>query len=363
MGTELIIPEFVAKAAAQFGSGAFTIVNLGNGLIHDTFRVSYEGSPDIVLQSLNQQSFAHPENIILNYRMLIDYLQYRQEKIRIPVMVPTNEGKWFWIQEPEEDETIRFWRATRFIRNCFSPDKAVSVAMAREAAGAYADFTKSLDGIRLDNWNFIIPDFHNLYVRYEHLEEATRQAELQRLLKATHIIASLRERKHYVDFYLDMIQRPADFPDRLMHHDCKINNILFDADLHHAIAVADLDTVMPGKYFSDLGDMIRTMACTEDENSREWEKIGVNREFYFAIIEEYGSRMSETLTEAEMAHLPEAGLLLCYMQALRFTADYLNNDIYYKTTEPDHNLFRAFNQLILLEKLEEIHSLRAPDSK
>ena len=40
------------------------------------------------------------------------------------------------------------------------------------------------------------------------------------------------------------------------------------------------------------------------------------------------------------------------MQALRFVTDFLNNNIFYKTSYPKQNFNRALNQLILLEKLE-----------
>jgi hypothetical protein len=39
------------------------------------------------------------------------------------------------------------------------------------------------------------------------------------------------------------------------------------------------------------------------------------------------------------------------MQALRFLADYLNNDVYYGKKYEEHNLVRAINQATLLEKI------------
>lgn len=44
---------------------------------------------------------------------------------------------------------------------------------------------------------------------------------------------------------------------------------------------------------------------------------------------------------------------MIYMQALRFLTDYLNNDIYYQIQYPSHNLVRAINQVVLLERLME----------
>jgi hypothetical protein len=43
---------------------------------------------------------------------------------------------------------------------------------------------------------------------------------------------------------------------------------------------------------------------------------------------------------------------MLYMQAIRFLADYLSNDTYYKIDYPEQNFNRAANQISLLEKLE-----------
>jgi hypothetical protein len=40
------------------------------------------------------------------------------------------------------------------------------------------------------------------------------------------------------------------------------------------------------------------------------------------------------------------------VQALRFLTDYLQNDVYYKVKDEQHNLRRAFNQLRLAEELK-----------
>jgi len=132
----------------------------------------------------------------------------------------------------------------------------------------------------------------------------------------------------------------------------QISNILFDRSTNAVICPVDLDTVMPGYYISDLGDMIRSMACTEDENSTAWENIAVNKEYYDTIIGGYLAGMGSRLTTAEQKNIHKAGLMLSFMQCLRYVTDFLQDDVYYKTTYPEQNLNRALNQLILLEKLE-----------
>jgi hypothetical protein len=39
------------------------------------------------------------------------------------------------------------------------------------------------------------------------------------------------------------------------------------------------------------------------------------------------------------------------MQAVRFFADYINGDTYYKTSYPEHNLVRTRNQMALFRSV------------
>ncbi|GAO44487.1 phosphotransferase enzyme family protein [Flavihumibacter petaseus] len=339
----------VEAAAAQFQTGTFQFRPIGNGLINDTFQVDYDNGVTLVLQRINAHSFPQPVHILRNYQRMERWLEDHPGKTRIPRLCRTINGKAWW-----EDATGRIWRATGWIPNSSSPHQPDSMLMTANAVREYALFIRAFHGIDLRSWDIVIPQFHNLMQRYRQFENAMENAPLFRLMKATHVIASLRERSHYLAFYEEMILHPSDYPDRLQHHDCKVNNLLFNSSHDAVLAVADLDTVMPGKFFSDLGDMVRTMACTVSEESSEWEKVGVNIDRYEKILSVFKDCLDDILTPSEKAHLHEAGRLVTYMQALRYTTDFLQKDIYYKTSFPEQNLHRAFNQLILLERLEEI---------
>jgi hypothetical protein len=110
---------------------------------------------------------------------------------------------------------------------------------------------------------------------------------------------------------------------------------------------------MPGYFFSDLGDMIRSMACSEAESNKNLNELHIRKDFYEAVLEGYLELMEELLTDAEKKYIHFSGLLIIYMQALRFLTDYLNEDKYYKTNYAEENFDRALNQLVLLQKLEE----------
>ena len=349
MNTTEIAALVTEKAAHQFGTGPVTIEPLGEGLIHRTYKVHYLSSgTTAVLQCINQHTFPQPENIIHNYRLLQNILNMAAEPFRIPALLLTTTGKLFWV-----DETDNFWRATEYIHGCYTASVPADRHHAKSAASCFALFVKALEGADPFTFNIVIPSFHDLSHRNAQLEKAIGSAAINRLMKATHVIAEVRQRKVLVQFYENM-KLDESFRLRLMHHDCKISNVLFDSATREVVCPVDLDTTMPGYFFSDAGDLVRTMACTEDENSVLWEKIAVRKEIYADIIEGYTAGVGKFFTPAELHHLHHAGLMMVYMQCTRFLTDFLNNDIYYRTTYPEQNLNRALNQLILLEKLESL---------
>ena len=256
--------------------------------------------------------FPQPENIINNYRIISQYLKYQAQSMKVPEMVLTNSGKLFWI-----DEEGNFWRGTVFINNSYAPSTLGDEKEALLVAHSFASFTLALAGLNADQLDTIIPDFHNLSFRYQQFENTIKKATIQRLLKSTHVIAELRQRKYLVDFF-DKIKTRQEYKLRVMHHDCKISNILFDKTTKEVICPVDLDTTMPGYFFSDVGDMIRSMACTVDENSTRWEDIDVERKYYKAIVSGYLQAMKDDFSEEEQGHIHHSGLILTYMQSLRF---------------------------------------------
>jgi hypothetical protein len=341
--------SILLQAATQFiGNGSEIIIEpIGNGLIHQTYKAKKNSADNaVVLQAINTNVFKSPEDIVLNYSQLYEFLQHQNNGNKIPAPIISNDGKLIW-----KDSANNNWRATEFIYDSFSPVIASDAEAANTVAKSFASFTKSLAKIDIHNLKEIIPNFHNLAFRYEQFEDAINKASQERLMKSTHVIAELRQRKKLVDFF-ELTQNSKDYPSRVMHHDCKISNILFDKNTGKVICPVDLDTVMPGKFFSDLGDMIRSMACTVDENSTNWEEIDIRPSFYKAILNGYLEGIGNIFAAEEKRNIHYSGLILIYMQSLRFITDYLNNDIYYKINYTEQNLSRAMNQLILLEKLE-----------
>jgi len=341
--------EGLQQIAEGFGIPHANVQPLGQGLIHYTYKAE-NNAQAIVMQQINTKVFADPQALIGNYLIIYNHLV--KSEVKIPAPVSTVSGDWLL-----QDQSGTNWRATEFIPESYAPEATESAQSAYITANCFGKFTRSLAGLDLQDLQVLLANFHDLSYRYHQFEDVVANVQGLRLMRATHVIAELRQRKYLVDFYESIKNHPG-YPVRLMHHDCKIGNILFDMNTREVICPIDLDTIMPGKYFSDLGDMIRTMACTVDENSREWEIIDVRPEFYEAVVKGYLDGIGNELTSEEIAHIHQSGLIMTFMQTLRFLTDFLQGDIYYRTSYPEQNLNRALNQLILLEKLEDFLAKR-----
>ncbi|MBS1655996.1 MAG: phosphotransferase, partial [Bacteroidetes bacterium] len=229
---------------------------------------------------------------------------------------------------------------------------AETAEQAAETAAVFAKLTLVLKDFTPSLLKKVIPEFHNLSFRYNQFENSLLTERFERLGEAQTIIAELKSRERYKHFY-EVIAESEEFPLRIMHHDAKIANVLFNKYTQQVICPVDFDTIMPGLFFSDIGDMIRTMAVSADEASTDFSSLSIKEDVYNAIVKGYIDVIDPILTTSEKKYIHFSGLAMLYMQSLRFLADYLNGDIYYKIIYPEQNFDRAFNQFTLLEKLEE----------
>ncbi len=326
----------------------FTVEPVNSGLINQSYKVtSRTNGLAFLLQRINDQVFRNPIQVQLNYEMLWKYLQDEG----IPFTIP--EPKYFVDDVPfYSDREQHYWRVFEFMSGTSTIRVAENTHQAKEVAITFAKFTSSFRNFDPARLYITIPDFHNLAFRFRQFNTALHTRNYDRLSKASPLVEELKKRERYVNFYEVLIES-EEFPRRVMHHDAKISNVLFDEETGQVVCPVDFDTVMGGYFFSDLGDMIRSMACSQDENSTAFDELTIRPDYYQAIIEGYISIMGTQFTPSEKKYIHFAGLIMFYMQALRFLSDYLSGDTYYRISTPDQNFDRTKNQLLLLEKLEE----------
>lgn len=345
-----MMEDFYKEALQAYTSNAdnFFVQSLDGGLINHSYKITDKKSGEsFLLQRINHHVFKKPENVQLNYLLLWKHLK--------------SSGTSFYIPEPKYfpggadlywDSNHNYWRVFEFIDDGKMLSNAETVEQAKTTAKTFAAFTLAFHDFDTELLKETIPGFHNLSFRYRQFNDSLKSQQENRLQKASELIDELKQRTRYVDFY-NSLSNPDNYKKRVMHHDAKIANILFSKKTGKVICPVDFDTTMPGYFFSDLGDMIRSMACLHDENSTDFENITVRKDFYDAIVQGYLSVIEQQLTAAEKKNIHYSGLLIVYMQALRFITDYLNGDIYYKTEYSEQNFDRAKNQLALLKSLEQ----------
>jgi Ser/Thr protein kinase RdoA (MazF antagonist) len=323
----------------------FHIKPYGTGLINHTWRISnsYE---DYILQRINNKVFKQPQDIAFNVHTTAQYFKQHHPDYLFTVPIPTLKNEQL-VYEPEEG----YFRLFPFIKNSHTIDVVINPQQAYEASRQFGMFTRLLSGLPAANLKITIPDFHNLSLRYEQFEDALKKGNQSRIETSRPHILYIQENRYILDQYEKIKVNPK-FKLRVTHHDTKISNVLLDSN-DEGICVIDLDTLMPGFFISDVGDMMRTYLSPANEEEKEFEKIEVREAFFCAILRGYLGEMKGELSNNEIAHFVYAGKFMIYMQAIRFLTDYINNDIYYGAKYPDHNLIRGHNQITLLRRLME----------
>lgn len=342
------IHEEVLKAFTQPGYADNNIVveSLGGGLINHTYKVSAANIPPFLLQRINKYVFPNPQDVQENYIHIWQYAEFEFTGLRLPAPRYCGRMTTLFIDRDEN-----YWRAFEYISDAEMRNIATKPEQAGATAKAFARFTASFEEFNVALLQKVIPGFHNLSLRYKQFEESLNGEYYERISQSLPLIQQLKDRERYKHFY-EIITESEQFPLRVMHHDAKISNVLFSQKNGRVICPIDFDTVMPGYFFSDLGDMIRSMACCKDENSTDFDDLCIRKDFYQAIVNNYLSVMENQFTFSEKNYIHYAGLLMTYMQSLRFLTDYLNGDIYYRIDYPEQNFNRAKNQLVLLQQLE-----------
>jgi Ser/Thr protein kinase RdoA (MazF antagonist) len=330
------------------------VTPVASGLINQTYKVIIKTNGyRFILQQINHNVFPEPEKVQDNYYKIWDYLFHndKAKKIANPVKVP-KPLKFMDEKYLFRDSQKNYWRKFECVDGAATFQNASTITQAKKVALTFGSITRSFESPDLNDFHVMLPGFHDLSLRFRQFKQSLHSKNLERLLKTSHLIEHLKKREHYVSFY-EVITESDEFQKRIMHHDAKISNILFDEETGKVICPIDFDTCMPGYFFSDLGDMIRSMACSEAESNNNYSDLHIRKDYYEAILESYLEVMDDLLTEAEKKYIHVSGLLIIYMQALRFITDYLNEDKYYKTTYAEENFDRVMNQWVLLEKMEE----------
>ncbi|RZL43955.1 MAG: aminoglycoside phosphotransferase family protein [Pedobacter sp.] len=323
------------------------ITQIGTGLINRTYLLlPLSEDKKYILQNINTSVFKNPQAIADNLKAIGDYLSATYpDYLFIKPISTVNEEEMAYVNN-------EYWRMLPYVPDTVSLDVLSEPQQAYEAAKQFGKLSRLLNNFDASILQPTIPGFHNLGLRFEKFTMALNTTSKELKGKAKPQIDDALEHKYILDYFKSYSHR-VDFPDRVMHHDTKISNVLLNAETFEGVCVIDLDTIMPGKFISDLGDMMRTYLCAFSENETDLDKIKIRLPYFEAMVKGYLSEMKSILTETEKELILFSGKYIIYMQALRFLTDFLNGNIYYPTNYPDQNLDRAKNQFKLLHELSQ----------
>ncbi len=343
---ELTIDENILKAYGLTGEN-INIQQIGSGLINGTYLLTdLSNAKKFVLQQINKNVFTNPEAIANNIATVADFLQNNFSAYLFPAPLATIANQRMHLHEG------KYWRLMPFVEGTVALDTLSTPKQAFEAAKQFGKLSRLLNDFDSSKLQPTIVGFHDLALRFEQFKTALSQASVATRDKAVLEIEKAFAFEPILTQYLQL-NNNTDFPNRVMHHDTKISNALLDKDTFEGICVIDLDTLMPGKFISDLGDMMRTYLCEFSENEKDLTKVTIRADYFDAMIAGYLSEMGDILTSTEKDAILFSGKYIVYMQALRFLADYLNGNIYYPISYAEQNLDRTKNQFKLLEELKK----------
>ena len=323
---------------------------LGNGLINTTYKVETEGdAPNYVLQHVNNAIFPDVDMLMDNIVAVTNHIRAKHEaegvadlERKVLRFVPAKDGKYYHF------DGEKYWRVMVFI-----PDTVSQTAVTPESSYIVGETFGNFQAMLADipaQLGETIKDFHNMEFRLQQLREAVAENKAGRLAEVQWLVDELEARAEEM-CKGERLHREGKLPKRICHCDTKVDNILFDQD-GKVLCVIDLDTVMPNFIFSDFGDFLRSAANTGKEDDKDLDNVNFNMDIFKAFTEGYLKSARCFLAPLEIENLPYAAALFPYMQTVRFLADYINGDTYYKTQYPEHNLVRSKAQFKLLQSVE-----------
>jgi hypothetical protein len=326
----------------------------GSGHINDTYRATFNLGGTVVrylLQRINHQIFKNPPALMENVQRVTEHirgkLNFRGDASRrVLTIIPTHDGQML-----HHDAEGNYWRTYVYIERARTFDAVETTAQAFQAAKEFGHFQKQLADLPAPRLLDTIPDFHNTPKRFSVLEQAITADAANRAATVKVEIEFALSRKPLASILLDLHAK-GQIPERTTHNDTKFNNVMLDETTNEGLCVIDLDTVMPGLALYDFGDMVRTTTSPALEDERDLSKVEMQMPMYEALVRGYLSTAGDFLNETEKSHLAFSGKLISFEQGVRFLADYLAGDAYYKIHREGHNLDRCRTQFKLVECIE-----------
>lgn len=333
--------------AARFAidSTALSLEPLGQGLINTTLCVT-SGTQRYVLQAINAGVFPEPWHLVRNLRRLGEHLDARPDvDLVVPRLIPTREG-----QDALLDAQGQVWRMTGFVAGTRTLRVLESRAQAHEVGRALGRFHRAFATLDPAQIALALPGFHDTPAVFQQLQAASAHylAQPDEAALIEHALDFAAARRALAEV-LSRAEQQGRIARRIVHGDPKLDNLLFAEDSDRVVALIDLDTVQPGLILHDLGDCLRSCCNRQGEAGKA---PTFDLDAGAAILRGYAGEASALLSTEERELLPEAIALLPFELGMRFLADHLAGDRYFRVQARGENLRKARAQFALVADIE-----------
>ncbi len=329
--------------AYQIDSDVTEAVPIGGGHIHRTWSVTTADAGGCVVQELNAQVFRDLSACEENLRRMDDlfHLSDEEREITIPRHLRTT-ADGLHVLLPDGS----VWRATHRVEGSIAPQAVATADDAVVVARAFGTFASALRSLPGDPLRETIPRFHDFRWRVDQLRESRIT---DRTGRASGVHRELLDADALAAELLGPAGAVAAGATHAVHNDAKVTNLLIDRESGAARAVVDLDTTMPGSALVDLGELVRSGASDRAEDAHDIETMEVRWPVVHALID--GFRDAYEFSATEVALIRYAGPVLAVENGMRFLADHLDGDTYFRVDRLGQNLDRARMQFRLAVEL------------
>jgi len=338
-----------------------TVESTGEGNVNDTylavFRTTFS-EERFILQRINARVFPRPALIMENMRVVTDHVHRRLEEEadrsdriwQLPRVIPAKDGQDFVV-----DGDGGYWRAISLIASAHSYGQVQSVEHAHEAGFVLGQFQRVISDLPPEKLHDTLEGFHITPLYLEKLDAALEtpegQARLKSSVEAERCHRFVQARREWCSVLEDAKAR-GELALRPIHGDPKITNIMIDDATGKGTCIIDLDTVKPGLIHYDFGDCLRSCCNPAGEEVLDLSRVLFDTDLCEAIVRGYMVHAKDFLTDADRQYLYDSVRLIAFELGLRFFADYIAGDVYFKVHYDGQNLNRARVQLKLAESIE-----------
>jgi Ser/Thr protein kinase RdoA (MazF antagonist) len=312
----------------HFGGQVRRVRPLGRGLINRTFLVESGDGSRRVLQAVNP---IFPTGVNEDIDAVTTFLASRD--VATPRLLRSVSGE-AWVSRDGE-----VWRMLSWIDGV-SCERLEGPEQAAGAGRLLGRFHHALKDLQYEFHNPRL-GVHDTPAHLRRLEEALR------VFTGHRFYSLIRPLAEEILAAAATIRPLPPSPDRVVHGDPKINNILFEADGKTGLCLVDLDTLGRMPLPLELGDALRSWCNLAGEDAVD---ANFSEPLFEAAVSAYAGETAGWLEAAEWQGIVGATETIFVELAARFCADALHESYFgwdpqRYASRSEHNLVRARGQL------------------